>query len=1308
MQVTPVNEIGQASLDPGTPLDQLARNLAENHSIAHEKNPKQRILLFRHIPVWKKILTDAYQYFRATSANEITFSRAGEWMLDNFYIVEQTFHLIEEDLPKGYLDQLPKLDNTDLKDYPRVFSLAWELIGYNQGQLDFQQLTSFVQEYQRAAPLNIGELWALPTMFRIGILEKLATAVTSVIGQDSPDLLQKQSILPIPANITNETIVANCFISLRLLAVSEWKSFFEQTSLVEQILATDPARIYARMDFDTRNQYRSIIEEMARHSDLSEEAVAQKTVECARQAETEPNIFPGETDRKGHVGFYLIDSGRPYLEAQIGYRSVPGTRLIRWILAHSKAAYLGSIAAFSFLVVSVLLAYTYLSGGSLAHLVAVGVLGSGLALEAATNLTNWAVTHIIPPRVLARMDFSRGIPPGYRTMVVVPMMLSNPAEIDSALKDLEQHFLGNPDPQLTFALLSDYLDSTQPELSADAPLLEQAQQGVVKLNHKYKQRAPFYLFHRERVWNASEEAWIGWERKRGKLAEFNRLILGQGETSYKTQLGNLEILPEIKYVITLDADTSLPRGSASRLVATLAHPLNKAVFSEDGRSSVAGYTILQPRVAIKPTSANRSLFSRINSGNTGFDLYTLAVSDVYQDLFGEGSYVGKGIYDVASFERSFAGQVPENALLSHDLFEGMYGRAGLVTDIVLYEDYPSRYLVHTRRLQRWIRGDWQLLPWLFRQVPTENGTDRNRFSLLDRWKIFDNLRRSLLAPMTFAYFWLAWLVLPGSPWLWTAFLLLGPALTTAVQTIHDVRKNLHNFTLKDIIAGLRVPFARWLMAILFLPYEAYLSLSAVGTTIIRLLIAKRHFLQWITAAHFSRTFKNTQPQTWLEMASSLVFNVLLGLVIIFFRPANLIIAAPFLILWTISPQIAYSISRPIVHKPAPLQESQVRYIQRLARRTWAFFERFTGPNDHWLPPDHFQENPRSSVAHYTTPTNIGLYLLSSLSAYDLGYIGLFELAVRLRNTFENMDKLERYRGHWLNWYDTKTMMPMPPRYVSTVDSGNLAACLITFKEGCLAMEKAPLISRQQWRGLLVILDILTDILGKLEKDNQNPAFQTFESEIKSISKQITSIMNKPWAWTGTIQWLSGDGWYRISGHLMGLLESAEANLDQEVLTDLQLYLDTLHQQLVSMQRNIKLLAPWFSRVDHPPRLFAQVNSALVKPWQTFLEKLPSDLPALAGAAAEYDRILAALKELEKHLQDRPGPAKPILEARDWCRRLDNDLTSAKFRVETLLIGFNDLARQAKTAADEMDFKFLYNNQRQIFHIGYNAITERTR
>ncbi len=1308
--------------DPAKPntdnrLMEFAHHLAKTHevdavplparnAVGISRHPKSDLL--EYLNIWEQALHTANAIFKAVPSNDLPVSRAGEWMLDNFYVVKQTFRQIEENLPASFLNQLPKLAGTPLRGHPRpvqepglprIFALAWEWIGYSQSQLDLTQITAFLQDYQQVTPLTIGELWALPSMLRIGILERLVYAAAELTGIDAPKGLSEiPSQFASPA-LTNETTVASCFLSLRLLSTTDWEAFFEQTSLVEQILRDDPAGIYTRMDFGTRNSYRSVVEELARYSTFNEEEVALAAVELASSAGDKAS------GRQGHVGFYLQDAGRSTLENNIRYQPGLSLRIHRTLLATPTLTYLGSICILALLFVLGLLMYATFSGGSLTQLFVVGLLGFGLALEAVIILVNWNVTRRVRPQNLPRMDFSDGIPPGNRAMVVVPSLLESTDELSHLLQELELYYLSNPDPQLTYALLTDFGDAPTEHMPEDEQLLALTRIGIENLNKKYTLSTPFYLFHRQRQWNPSEGVWMGWERKRGKLADFNRLLLNLRadspaalrETAYTTQVGDVSVLADVKYVITLDADTSLPQGSANRLIATLAHPLNQAEFAPDGRSVVAGYTVLQPRVAIKPTSANRSPFSQIFAMNTGFDLYSFAVSDVYQDLFGEGSYVGKGIYDVAAFERSLTGQVRQNTLLSHDLFEGIYGRAALVTDIVFYEEYPARYLVYAHRLRRWIRGDWQLLPWLFPTVRTETGMSPNLLSVIDRWKIFDNLRRSLVPANFVALLAAGWLYLPGSPLVWTALVLLPSALPIAVQVVQQVKRNP-----KQFFKSTRLPLVRWALSILFLPYEALLALSAIGVTIARMFIFHKHMLQWTTAARVARSLRlNSRYGTWAEMGFSSFLSILLGITVAIFNPIALWVALPLLIAWLLAPQVAYVISQPVTHTTAPLSKTQHRQVLRLARRTWAFFEQFAGPNDHWLPPDHFQASPRGSVAHYTTPTNIGLFLVSTLSAYDLGYIGLLELAFRLRSTFESMEKMEHYRGHLMNWYDSQTLAALPPRYVSTVDSGNLAACLITLKQGCLNLKDVPLLDDKQWQGLLVLLDILAEVLQALEKNNPHVSIESFEVELTSIYERVSAVQNQPSDWKMTLDWLSGEGWERVSHRLMELLES-HPHLQREALTELQLYLDLMYQHLQDMQRSLDLFAPWLKRLDAPTELIMQTPA-----WQNFRNTLIAERPTLGQATEAYERVKTALEHFKIQLLDDEVPDPAWNEtARDWCQKLEDDLSSAHMTIAPLLIGFRELAEQANAAIAAMDFRFLFNEHRQLFHIGYTPSAER--
>lgn len=1296
-------------------MEQSAQKLAKHHSVV-ERSPRQKSKLLKHLQNWDETLQKAYLSFRATASEDQAFSQAGEWMLDNFYIIEQTMNLIEENLPQHYLDQLPELTATTLQGYPRVFALAWEWVENSQSQVDLNQLVLFVQKYQDETPLTIGELWALPTMLRIAVLERLAHVTAILTKVDAPYNLEAQPILPLAGRLSYEAVVANSFTTLRLLSTSDWKVFFEQISRVEQLLSTDPSGTYVRMDFETRNRYRNVVETLARHAtDHNEEAIALTAIEMANAVAQEkaPGTEP-LLSRRAHVGFYLIDAGRPALEAKIGYRPGWQARFRGWSLSNPTVAYLGRITLISLLILTALLLYSYFSGASLLQLLLAAILGYGLAVEAAIMEVQWDVTHNIRPQSLPRMDFSSGIPADYHTMVVIPTLLGNIDDITPMLQDVELHYLCNPDPQLTFALLTDFTDAASETLPNDQKLLEMLQTGIERLNQKYGQRAgraaaPFYAFHRPRRWNPSEGVWMGWERKRGKLAEFNQMVLTGNSTPYLLKVGKLAVVSDVKYVITLDADTSLPQGSAARLVATLAHPLNRAEFAPDGRAVVAGYTILQPRVEIKPTSANRSRFTQIFAGDVGFDLYTLAVSDVYQDLFGEGSFVGKGIYDVAAFEKSVRGQILENTLLSHDLFEGIHGRAALVTDVILYEEYPARYLGYARRMRRWIRGDWQLLPWALNRTPTLDGAPKNRISFINRWKVFDNLRRSLVPPTmmaTLAAAWLGWL--PGSPLIWSLLVLLLPALTVMAQIYVDFGDRVGKVPVSRMFDAARSAATRWAMAITFLPYESFLALGAIAVTLVRVFITRRHLLQWTTAAHTARLFRlNSRYEIQAEMAVSLVSVGVVVLLASAVNPLALFAAVPLFVLWVASPQLAFWISQPITYASTPLNLRQKKRLERLTRRTWTYFEQYVGPDDHWLPPDHFQESPRGIVAHYTTPTNIGLLLLSTLSAYDLGYISVLELMLRLSSTFDSMDKLEWYRGHLLNWYDSQSMTPLTPRYISTVDSGNLAASLLAFRQGCQTIKDTPIVKVEQWQGLVGLIDILLDILEKLDGSTPGSPVGPFQIELENVRERILVIQETPEAWAIVLTWLSGTGWETVSRRLIQVLENPPSNLTQELLKDLQLYLDTFHHHLSGMRQNIDLLAPWLSHLNQPlPVLLNQVDSPLAANWKAFRESIPPTMPTLAQAGSVYAGIKRTLEQLKTQLLQGSSLLPDNQEAYYWCQKLDRELDSARLRVEMLLIGSTDLAMRANTRFNEMNFRFLFDEKREIFHIGYNMANEK--
>jgi cyclic beta-1,2-glucan synthetase len=695
-------------------------------------------------------------------------------------------------------------------------------------------------------------------------------------------------------------------------------------------------------------------------------------------------------------------------------------------------------------------AYARYEGASVRALTALVLLLLIPAADVAIALAQRAIVRAIPPRRLPRLDFSERVPDHARTMVVVPTMLTNADSVAALLEHVEVLALGNLDPRIHFAILGDFTDAEASDLPGDAPILEAARGGIETLNRRFgpDHADRFFLFHRERRWNAREHAWMGWERKRGKIEEFNRLLRGAVDTSYTTQVGELSILPSVRYCITLDTDTRLPRDAAKALIGIIAHPLNVPRFDPRIGRVVDGYGILQPRVSVTMASAAGSRFARTYAGHTGVDPYTTAVSDVYQDLFNEGIFTGKGLYDVDAFMASLDGRVPENALLSHDLFEGLYARTALVTDVEVVDDYPSSVLAHARRQHRWVRGDWQILWWLFPFVPSPTGLQRNRLPLIARWKILDNLRRSLMAPATVAVLLVGWTVLPGSPLAWTAIGLAAVALPIGLRLVQllrgPARLESRPAFLRATIDDLDTDVVRVSLQTAFLASHAYEMLHAITVTLARLGSAKGRLLEWETAA--ASAHRGGPPRLGVfvtEMsASPLVALGSLALVLLA-RPHALAAAAPVLVLWAAAPLVAFALSRPVPMRRAVLGPADRAYLQGVALKTWRYFETFVGPEDHALPPDNVQIVPDPAIAHRTSPTNIGMALLATLAAHDFGFIDTEEFTERIEATLATVESLERHEGHLLNWYDTRTLAPMLPPYISTVDSGNLAGALLT-------------------------------------------------------------------------------------------------------------------------------------------------------------------------------------------------------------------------------------------------------------------------
>jgi cyclic beta-1,2-glucan synthetase len=900
-------------------------------------------------------------------------------------------------------------------------------------------------------------------------------------------------------------------------------------------------------------------------------------------------------------------------------------------------------------------------------------------------------------------------------MVVIPALLGSESDIKSLLQQLELHYLSNDDPNLHFALLTDFADASTQDMPEDDALLEQASAGIRRLNRAHAREGadPFHLYHRRRLWNPAEETWMGWERKRGKLSEFNQLLLGKDGTSYMLKLGDQQVLSQVRYVITLDADTSLPRDSARRLIGTMAHPLNRASFDPESGRVVSGYTVLQPRTEIKPTSANQSIFARVYSGDVNLDLYSRAVSDVYQDVFREGIFVGKGIYDVAAFERSLDGRVPENALLSHDLFEGVHGRAALVTDIILYEDYPPHYLAYAHRMHRWIRGDWQLLPWLLPRVPHEaDDSVANVLSVLDRWKLFDNLRRSLTLPSVLALVICGWLIFPGAAWLWTVIGLAVVGVPLAMLGISAVVEGtVSGGGIVENLRGLRDDALRWLLTLAFMPYQVLITVDAIGSTLVRLIITRRHLLQWTTAAHTVRLF-GRQMQVgviWLRMGGAPLTAVAAGLLVGFVAPRSLASAIPLLVAWVLSPQIAHWISRPIEQVQEHLPDGARSRLRHLARRTWLYFERFVGPEDHWLPPDHYQEEPLGVVAHRTSPTNIGLLLLSTVNAYDLGYVGRVELTIRLRDTLDTLSELETYRGHLINWYDTRTLEPLRPRYVSTVDSGNLAGCLLALARACEGVPSAPLLRWAAWEGFLDACALLMEAVSSVESGALRAAVDSMGETLNGFEQRLLDKRDDPTAWPPLLHEFAGTGWETFNAQMMDYIEAHGNELSSSTLREMRVWTERMQYHLTWMQREVDQLLPWWNALQEPPAFLTDApdEGELGPAWQALLDILV-EIPSLESVPELTRAARLRLGELQTILRETPETADSgdqVEEALGWCQRLRDQLDRAQVDAAGLTVAFEEIARQADDLFRGMEFGFLLDPQREVFRIGYNVMAE---
>ncbi len=1212
-------------------MEQYGRTLAEWHKLSPKQGPDQ---LLARLAENEEILTGACNLLTATIKDNRRIPPAGEWLLDNFYLIEDQILTARRHLPRSYSRELPRLINGPSAGLPRVYDIALETISHGDGRLDLDSLSRFVDAYQSVTELKLGELWAIPIMLRLALIENLrrvaARITAGCIDRDRADSWADQmmeiaekdpkslilviadmarsappmvsafvseltrrlqghgSALALPltwieqrlseSGLTIEQLVqaevqqqasdhvsiSNSIASLRFLDAMDWSEFVEAKSIIEQTLREDPSGVYSQMEFISRDRYRHAVESMAKRTNLSEGQLARLAIKL-----TQENIVGnGPEDRASHVGFCLIDKGLPQLEKAANVRHSTFHALQTMLGKLPLLFYLGTIVLITIIFTSSLFTKAYANSLHQWLLVMLVIIFTLCTSQPAITLVNWLITLLVAPHPLPRMDFSKGIPSQFRTLVVVPTILINNDNIESLLEALEVRFLANRDPNLHFGLLTDFKDAPTETLPEDQILLDTVSNGIRNLNEKYGNET-FFLFHRPRRWNTVDRIWMGYERKRGKLADLNTLLRG-GETSrFSLILGETAILSAVKYVITLDADTQLPRTAARQFVGAMAHPLNRAYYDKDRKRVCQGYGILQPRVSVSLPTSSLSRYARMYGSEAGIDPYTRAVSDVYQDLFGEGSFIGKGIYDVDAFELSLKGRFPENQILSHDLLEGCYARSGLLSDVQLYEDCPSSYSADMSRRHRWIRGDWQLLNWLLPDVPLpDRQYEHNPLSWLSRWKIFDNLRRSLVPISLLVMLLFGWTVLTPA-WFWTlavvAIMIMPPVIVSFLEIFHKPNDLPLSDHLSTVIHSVGLHLAQAIFSFACLPYEGYLNINAIISTLWRMFITHKTLLAWTVSGETDHSRRTDLPFFCNTMCSAPLIAGMTMIYLYAFKGSAVAVAFPILYLWFASPIIAWWLSQPVIVHKKQLTSEQTIFLRQLARKTWSFFETLVGVDDNWLPPDNFQEHPVIGVAHRTSPTNIGLALLSNLTAYDFGYITTGQLLERSSNTLSTMEKLERHRGHFYNWYDTQTLQSLLPTYISTVDSGNLAGHLLILRRGLLGLKDQPILGAQWLAGC-------RDTLVTL----QNTATDKDSGKLAQFKLDFESAFQTPPATLSQMR--------LCLEQLSTSAAEVSAGYEQTANNNTHWWAQALSQQCSAMLSELNFLAPWTTLSELPVML----------------------------------------------------------------------------------------------------------------------------
>jgi cellobiose phosphorylase len=1286
-----------------------------------------------------RALQHAYAVARAAAADNRRVEPAAEWLIDNVYLIRNEIREVREALPARIWKRLPR-GELDGQVAPRMLRVLRACIAQVDGNVEPKAVERYLDEYQRHADFDLVELWTLPVLVRVVLVEGLAgdaAAISRRMQAYSNAAFWAERLIAVATRAPNDMLVnvadlartdefaspafaaefyrllegkhpslklaltfaeqqleqrgtsvarvideesraqaadqvsiSNRINSLRRIGEYNWSELLERVGKVDRILGEDPAGAYADMDFATRGHYRHAVEVLAARSGQGEVEVARRALESARR-----DGPPGSDPRRVHVGHFLVGAGLASFAQVLGTRAPAEFRIAEGLRRWPSTTYLGSIFVIS-LIVTLLAAGGHDWYFGRAPLAMDMVLLAALfvaASQPAVAMVNWLLGLLVPARLLPRMSFSGGIPDECRTLVVVPWLLGSTQALAEQLDALEIRYLGNRDRNLHYALLTDFPDAPERDMPGDAELLAAATRGIDRLNarHPLPGSTRFHLFHRPREWNPRQSVWMGFERKRGKLGDLNRVLRGaRPERAFSVIVGDLAALQAVRYVVTLDADTRLPPDTARKLVETMAHPLNRPWFSKGSRRVVAGYGLLQPRISVTYESTRPSRFARLYSNATGLDPYTRAVSDVYQDLFGEASFVGKGIYDVDAFIRSVGTRFPNDLILSHDLLEGSYARTGLVSDIELIEHQPDRYSVDVRRRHRWTRGDWQIVQWLLPIVPGPRRRGlRNTLKAHHRWKILDNLRRGLV-PFAMLVLLLHGWIRADVPAYWTLVLvafLLGPSVLTAlVQVLRNAWSRVPPRRWRNTWRGIRDVLLRELFAIATLPFEAMLNLDAIARSAGRLLFTRRHLLEWTPMTDAARDAADSLAGYLRLMWVAPATATLIGIVVGMDAPASLPAALPFLVLWFAAPAVAWAISRRPPRQPVPLDAAQQAFLHGVARRVWHWFDTFVDAGEHGLPPDNCQVFPVEQIAHRTSPTNIGMGLLANLSACDFGYLTAGECLRRTAATLDALRQLPRHRGHFYNWYDTQTLQPLTPRYVSSVDSGNLMAALLVLANALEHDDGDSMVSRVLGDGLLDTARVLGSLLDRVEARGPHAGLA-----LSATLGELDTLIADAIANADALPVLHG-----LLARIDAEADRLESiNADNAIEGEFAEWAQALSRQAGAACEELDELAPWLALGDFGS------DDPETRAWLAELEGNPSRPRARALAAMIVARLeapesegapdlCAALREMDATLNRRRDDALALATA---CRELAN-----------------------------MDLSFLWDDKREQFTIGYDV------